>query len=240
MADKKEKSTMNKIGIIGGIGPESTIEYYRMLIKLFRAKLNTNQYPEILLQSIDMTEMLDYVFKNKLDELANFLKSKVEILEQSNIDYVALASNTPHLVFDKLSESVNVKMISIVEETCKSISKTGIKKVGLLGTKSTMSKGFYQSVAKDNGIEMVTPNEENQNYVHEKYMGELVYNHINSDTKNRLIQIVNELEDKEQIEGIVLGGTELPLILEQEDFDKLIVFNTTEIHVNAILDIMIN
>lgn len=231
---------MNKIGIIGGIGPESTIEYYRMLIKLYRAKLNTNQYPEILLQSIDMTEMLDYVFNNEYDNLVEFLKSKIAILEQSNVDYVALASNTPHLVFDKLSKSVNVKMISIVEETCKSILKTGIKKVGLLGTNSTMSKGFYQSVAKNNGIEMVTPNEENQNYVHEKYMGELVFNQINPDTKKRLIQIVNELEDKEQIEGIILGGTELPLILEQKDFDKLKVFNTTEIHVNAILDRMIN
>ena len=231
---------MNKIGIIGGIGPESTIEYYRMLIKLYRAKLNTNQYPEILLQSIDMTEMLDYVFNNEYDNLVEFLKSKIAILEQSNVDYVALASNTPHLVFDKLSKSVNVKIISIVEETCKSILKTGIKKVGLLGTNSTMSKGFYQSVAKNNGIEMVTPNEENQNYVHEKYMGELVFNQINPDTKKRLIQIVNELEDKEQIEGIILGGTELPLILEQKDFDKLKVFNTTEIHVNAILDRMIN
>jgi aspartate racemase len=241
MTKKKEKNRpMNKIGIIGGIGPESTIEYYRMLIKLYRAKLNTNQYPEILLQSIDMTKMLDYVFNNELDDLVDFLKNKIQILEQSNVDFVALASNTPHLVFEKLSKSVNVKMISIVEETCKSISKTGIKKVGLLGTKSTMSKGFYQGVAKNNGIEMVIPSEENQNYVHEKYMGELVFNQINSDKKKRLIQIVNELGDKEQIEGIVLGGTELPLILEQKDFDKLRVFNTTEIHVNAILDKMIN
>ena len=231
---------MKKIGIIGGIGPESTIEYYRMLIKLFQAKLDTNHYPELLLQSIDMTEMLDYVSKDQLNELVEFLKKKIDILEQSNIDFVALASNTPHLVFDKLSESVNVKMISIVEETCKAILKTKIKRVGLLGTKSTMSKGFYQNVAKENGIEMVIPNEENQNYIHEKYMGELVFNHIHSNTKKRLIQIVNELKDKEQIEGIVLGGTELPLILEQKDFDKLRVFNTTEIHVHAILEKMIN
>ncbi len=231
---------MNKIGIIGGIGPESTVEYYRLLIKLFRTKLDTNQYPEILLYSIDMTEMLGYVFDNQLYELVKFLKSKIKILEKSNVDYVALASNTPHLVFEKLQESVNVKMISIVEETCKAISKSGIKKVGLLGTKSTMSKGFYQKVGENNGIEIVIPNDENQNFVHEKYMGELVFNHINPKTKERLIQIVNDLVIEEKIEGIVLGGTELPLILEQKDFDKLTVFNTTEIHVNAILDKMIN
>lgn len=231
---------MNKIGIIGGIGPESTVEYYRLLIKLFRTKLGTNQYPEILLHSIDMTEMLGYVFDNQLYELVKFLKSKIKILEKSNVDYVALASNTPHLVFEKLQESVNVKMISIVEETCKAISKSGIKKVGLLGTKSTMSKGFYQKVGKNNGIEIVIPNDENQNFIHEKYMGELLFNHINPKTKERLIQIVNDLVIEEKIEGIVLGGTELPLILEQKDFDKLTVFNTTEIHVNAILDKMIN
>jgi len=231
---------MNKIGIIGGIGPESTVEYYRLLIKLFRTKLDTNQYPEILLYSIDMTEMLGYVFDNQLYELVKFLKSKIKILEKSNVDYVALASNTPHLVFEKLQESVNVKMISIVEETCKAISKSGIKKVGLLGTKSTMSKGFYQKVGENNGIEIVIPNDENQNFVHEKYIGELVFNHINPKTKERLIQIVNDLVIEEKIEGIVLGGTELPLILEQKDFDKLTVFNTTEIHVNAILDKMIN
>ncbi|MGV6831422.1 MAG: aspartate/glutamate racemase family protein [bacterium] len=231
---------MNKIGIIGGIGPESTIEYYRMLIKMYRAKLNTNDYPEMLIQSINMTEMLDYVFNNELDKLVEFLKNKIQILEQSNVDYVALASNTPHLVFDKLSQTVNVKMISIVEETCKSISKLGIKKVGLLGTKSTMSKGFYQGVARSYGIEMVISSEENQDYVHEKYMGELVFNQINLDTKKHLIQIVNDMEFDHKIEGVVLGGTELPLILKQQDFKNLKVFNTTEIHVKAILDKMTN
>jgi len=231
---------MNKIGIIGGIGPESTVEYYRLLIKTFRERLNTNQYPEILLHSIDMTEMLNYVFTNQLDELVEFLKSKIKILEKLNVDYIALASNTPHLVFEKLQESVNVKMISIVEETCKAISIAGIKKVGLLGTKSTMSKGFYQKVGENNGIKIVIPNEENQNYIHEKYMDELVFNKIIPETKKELIQIINGLEVNENIEGIVLGGTELPLILKQEDFDNIIVFNTTEIHVNAILNKMLN
>ena len=231
---------MNKIGIIGGIGPESTIEYYRLLIKTFRERLNTNQYPEILIQSVDMTEMLNYVFTNQLDELVEFLKSKIKILEKSNVDYIALASNTPHLVFDKLAESVNTKMISIVEETSNAIKNTRIKKVGLLGTKSTMSKGFYQKSGEKNGIKIVIPNEENQNYIHEKYMGELVFNKIVPETKKQLIRIINELQVNENIEGIVLGGTELPLILEQEDFDKLKVFNTTKIHVNAILNKMLN
>ena len=231
---------MKKIGIIGGIGPESTIEYYRLLIKLFRQKVETNQYPEILIHSIDMTEMLGYVFNDEPEHLLEFLKSKINILEKSSVDYIVMASNTPHLIYDELELSVNTEMISIVRETSKSIKKTGIEKVGLLGTKSTMSKGFYQKTAKEFGIEMVIPNEKDQNQIHEIYMNELVFNQIIPESKNTLIHIINELEIKQSIEGIVLGGTELPLILNQNDFDNLKVFNSTEIHVNAILNKMIN
>ena len=231
---------MNTIGIIGGIGPESTVAYYRLLVQLFQERLDTKHYPELVLHSIDMTKMLDHVFNDQLEELVNFLAQKIELLEQAHVDYVALASNTPHLVFEQLAASVNVKLISIVEATCHVIAASGIQKVGLLGTKSTMSKGFYQRIGEKQGIQMVIPNEAQQNYIHEKYMSELVFNQIIPDTKAQLIQIVNELAEHEQIEGIVLGGTELPLILEQADFQRLKVFNTTEIHVNAILDKMLN
>lgn len=236
----QSKEQMKKIGIIGGIGPESTIEYYRLLIKLFRERLKTNQYPEILIHSIDMTKILEYVTNNQLEELVEFLKTKIKVLEKANVDYIALASNTPHLVFEQLAKSVDTEMISIVEETSKAIKKERIEKVGLLGTKSTMSKGFYQKTARSNGVEVVIPNEKNQNYIHEKYVDELVFNQIIPETKRKLIQIVNELEVNENIKGIILGGTELPLILSQEDFSDLKVFNTTEIHVNAILNKMLN
>ena len=231
---------MNKIGIIGGIGPESTISYYRLLIERFQSRLNTNQYPEILLHSINMTKMLSYLSNDQLDELVIFLKRKIAVLEKSEVEFVAIASNTPHIVFDELVKVVNVKMISIVEETCKTIIESGLTKVGLLGTKFTMRQGFYQKVGDNNGIKIVVPNEEDQNFVHDKYMGELVFNRVNPDTKRRLIDVINTLEADEHIEGIVLGGTELPLILDQNDFQKLKVFNTTEIHVNAILDKMLN
>lgn len=230
---------MNKIGIIAGIGPASTIEYYNFIIQGFRERLSTKDYPEMLLHSINMTEMLDYVFKGELDELVGFLKEKVQVLEETGVDYVALASNTPHLVFDKLAEAVDVPMISIVEETCQVIAESKLTKVGLLGTKSTMSMGFYQRVGAKQGIEIVIPGEKQQDYVHEKYMGELVFNEIKAETKRGLVEIVDKLQADEGIEGIILGGTELPLILKQEDFHSLKVFNTTKIHVNAILDKML-
>ncbi len=230
---------MNRIGIIAGIGPASTVEYYSLIIQRFRERLSTKDYPEMLLHSINMTEMLNYVFKGELEELVAFLQDRIQVLENAGVDYVALASNTPHLVFDKLAEVVKTPLISIVEETCKVIETSKLKKVGLLGTKSTMSMGFYQRVGAKRGIEIVIPEEEEQDCVHEKYMGELVFNEIKPETKQRLIEIVKQLAKQEKIEGVVLGGTELPLILEQEDFDLLKVFNTTEIHVNAILDRML-
>lgn len=227
---------MNKLGIIGGISPESTIEYYRLLIKGFRERLATDHYPELLLQSIDMTEMLGYVFRNELDELVDFLRERVLVLEKAGVQYVAMASNTPHLVFDALAEVVNVEMISIIEECCKYIAQQGLQKVGLLGTKSTMSTGFYQAVGAKHGVEILIPNEHEQDYVHDKYMNELVFNQLKPTTKSRLISIVHELQAQVGIEGVLLGGTELPLILSQSDFPSLTVFDSTQIHVAAILD----
>jgi aspartate racemase len=110
---------MKKVGIIGGIGPESSIEYYRLIIKRFQDRLGTKDYPEMLIHSINMTEMIDYVFNSQLDKLVDFLVDKIIVLESSGVDFGAIASNTPHIVFDRLAEKTAIPLISIVEETCK-------------------------------------------------------------------------------------------------------------------------
>ncbi|MEL7121206.1 MAG: amino acid racemase [Bacteroidota bacterium] len=230
---------MKKIGIIGGIGPESTIKYYRLLIELYKVKQASNNYPELLLQSIDMTQMLKYVFTNDFESLVEFMKVRIQMLEKAGVDYVAMASNTPHVAFDAIAKAVNVPMISIVEETCKFIASGGYKKVGLLGTQTTMGMGFYQKPGKLFDIQIISPNEEAQEFIHQKYMGELVFNQILPKTKMKLVQIIHDLEIRENIEGIILGGTELPLILSQNDFENIKVFDTTQIHVNSILDKML-
>jgi aspartate racemase len=226
---------MGKIGLLGGIGPASSIEYYRLVIKGFQQKFNTKHYPEIIINSIDMTRMLDYVFNNQLDELASFLALEIKRLENAGVDFVAMASNTPHIVFDEIQQMVQVKMVSIVKETIQKIILRGLKKVLLFGTKSTMSAGFYQKEAADKGIEIVIPPEKEQNYIHDKYMGELVFNKILPETKKGLMKIVGEIHQKDPLEGLILGGTELPLILYQDDFKYLEVFDTTRIHVEGIL-----
>ena len=192
---------MKRIGIIGGIGPESTIDYYRLIVKRYQERLGTKDYPDIMISSINMTEMLGYVFTNQLDRLVDFMVYKIEGLERTGVDYVAIASNTPHIVFDRIAERVQIPLISIVEETCKVVLDRKIKKVGLMGTKSTMTNGFYQKVAERYGIEIVIPETGQQDYIHTKYMSELLFNRIVLETKEQLIGIAGELQAKESIEG---------------------------------------
>lgn len=230
---------MKQLGLIGGVGPESSIAYYRLIIKRFQERLNTKDYPEIIINSINMTEMLDYVFSNRLERLIDFLVARISILEKSGVDFAAIASNTPHIVFDELTKRVNIPMISIVEETCKFIAQKNMKRVGLFGTKSTMTFGFYQKIAARYGIEVFIPEAGNQDYIHEKYMTELVLNKIIPETKLQLLRIVTELQETKSIEGLILGGTELPLILSQSDFRDLEIFDTTRIHVESLVTSMI-
>jgi aspartate racemase len=226
---------INKIGVIGGIGPESSIEYYRLIIKRFQEIEVTTEYPEFIIQSVNMTEMLGYVFDKKLDQLVDFLVERINILQKVGVEYVAIASNTPHIVFEKLSEKVSIPLISIVEETCKNVAAEKIKRVGLLGTKSTMSSGFYNSVAEQHNIQVVIPSVEDQDYIQNKYMSELVFNTILPDTKNKLIEIIKKIKKEDLIEGLILGGTELPLIIKQTDFSDIKIFDTTKIHVESIV-----
>jgi aspartate racemase len=230
---------MQKIGLIGGVGPESSIEYYRLIIKRFQERLATKDYPEIVIHSINMTEMLSYVFNNQFDRLVDFLADKIGVLENAGADFVAIASNTPHIVFDQLAAKVKTPLISIVEETCKIVKAEKMQRVGLLGTKSTMSNGFYNRVAQKYGIELFTPSPDDQDFIHHKYMSELVFNTILPETKEKLIQIINNLKEKTAIEGLILGGTELPLIIKQSDFEDIKILDTTKIHVESIVSKML-
>ena len=228
---------MKKFALIGGIGPESTIEYYSQIVKRYKELTKSNKYPDFLIKTVDMSEILTFMSVKDYRGLITFLKEK--IAEVGQVDFSAIASNTPHIVFDELSKEVSVPLISIVEETCKEIQAKNIKKVGLLGTYSTMSSGFYQEKAESYGITMVTPPEIEMQYVHDKYINELLFRDIKSSTKKELLHIVNGLCKRESIEALVLGGTELPLILSEDDFKDIIVLDTTKIHVEAIVNNML-
>jgi aspartate racemase len=219
------------IGLIGGIGPESTIAYYRTIISTYQIATRDDSYPSIILNSINLTRMLDLIGANALPELTEYLLGEVRKLAEAGADFGLLAANGPHIVFDDLERQSPIPFISIVTATCDAVQALGLKRVGLFGARFTMQGEFYPKVFSRAGITLVTPGEAEQTYIHDRYMSELVKGVFLTETRTRLLTIAARLKDEEGIQGLVLGGTELPLILTEETYQGLPFFDTTKIHV---------
>jgi aspartate racemase len=229
---------MKTPGIVGGIGPESTVEYYRYLISFFREREAGGNYPEIIINSINMTKMLELIAAGKFDEVTAYMANAVNKLADARADFCVLASNTPHIVFNGIRENSRLPLLSIVEETCGEVEQLGFTRVGLFGTRFTMQSGFYEDVFNRYGISVVSPEDEEQAFIHDIYMNELVNGIIKEETRERLLEIVRSMTEKEKIQGLILGGTELPLILKDGDPVDVPYLNTTVIHVRSMIDFM--
>ena len=227
---------MKTVGIIGGIAPESTIQYYRLIVAGYREHKRDGNYPSILINSINMKQMLDLIGAKRLPEAVQYLKGEIDRLARAGADFGVLASNTPHLVFDGLQAVSPISLISIVEATCQRASEMGLKRVGLFGTRFTMQGGFYDREFEKRGMSIALPADDDQEYIHEKYMTELVNGVILEETKALLLRIVNRLKREQKIQGLVLGGTELPLILKDGDDPEIPFLDTTSIHVQSIIE----
>jgi len=225
---------MATLGLIGGIGPESTVEYYRLLIEGYR-KARDGEYPSIIINSVDLKRLLAWMAESKLDQVADYLSSEIDKLDRAGADFAALASNTPHIVFDQLRERSPLPLVSIVESACESVQKRALENVALLGTRYTMQASFYPAVFARAGIRLVTPGAEDQTYIHTKYLGELLNNEFLPETRSGIQQIIDKLRQEEQIEGVILGGTELPLLLTDEHHNGIPLLDTTRIHVGVLL-----
>jgi len=226
---------MKTVGIIGGIGPESTVEYYRLIIASYREQKQDGSYPSILINSIDLKKMLDLIGANELAKVTEYLVDEVQRLARAGADFGLLASNTPHIVFDEIRRQSPIPLVSIVEATCEAAQALGLKRVGLFGTRFTMQGRFYPDVFSKEGITLAVPEQDEQEYIHDKYMSELVNGIILPETRERLLMIVDRLKERQGIQGLILGGTELPLIL-RDVLDRGIPFlDTTKIHVKRIV-----
>ena len=223
---------MKTVGIIGGIAPESTIQYYRLIIKSYRERKRDGSYPPIFINSIDMKMMLDLIGANELPSVIAYLVGEVKKLAVAGADFGLLASNTPHIVFNEIQQQSSIPLISIVEVTCLATRALGLKKVGLFGTRFTMQGHFYSEEFSKHGITLVIPGLEAQAYIHDKYMSELVNGIFLPETRARLLAIVDELREQQGIEGLILGGTELPFIMNMDDTSGQAVpfLDTTKIH----------
>ncbi len=226
---------MKTVGIIGGIGPESTIEYYRMIIASYREEIRDGSYPSIIINSIDLKKMLTLIEANKFTKVIEYLIDEMQRLARAGADFGLLAANTPHVVFDELRRQSPLPLLSIVEATYEAAKDLGLKKLGLFGTRFTMQGRFYPEAFSREGIQLVVPVEDEQDYIHDKYMNELIKGIILPETRERLFTIVDRMRERGGIEGLILGGTELPLIL-RDDMSRGIPFlDTTQIHVKAIV-----
>ncbi|MFZ0706968.1 MAG: amino acid racemase [Candidatus Korobacteraceae bacterium] len=230
---------MKTLGIIGGLGPESTIDYYRSIIALYREKTGGEGYPPLVIVSLDVDKGLRLLGANQLQEMAEYLASGARQLAAAGADFALLSANSGHIVFDELRQASPIPLISIVEATCVEVSRQQLRTVGLLGTRFTMAGRFYFDVAKKYGLRLIAPTAEEQAWIHDKYVNELLRGTFLPETREGLIQIIAAMKQRDGIEGIVLAGTELPLILRAESIAGLALLDTTQIHVRAAVEEML-
>ena len=221
--------------MIGGLGPESSIEYYRSILARYRSRTHNRGYPQIIINSLDVDKGIAMLDANRLDDLADYLATGVEALIRAGADLGFIAANTPHLVFDEVQCRSAIPLLSIVRATADRAKTLGLKKVGMFGTGFTMRAAFYPKEFERAGISVVTPREPEREYIHDKYIGELLKNQFLPETSDEIVRIARRMKTEEGVEAIVLAGTELPLLLRGVGAEVKFL-DTTVIHVNAIVD----
>jgi aspartate racemase len=224
---------MKILGMIGGLGPESTIDYYKNIIALYRDRRRDGSYPEFIINSINLKKGLDFMAVNDLAGMADYLLEQIGKLARAGADFGLIAANTPHIVFDEVAPKSPIPLISIVEATCAAAKAQKLKNLALLGTKFTMQADFYPKVFSREGIELVVPDPKDQDYIHDKYLNELVPGIFLPETRAGLLAIVNRLKAKIDIDGVILAGTELPLILRDPVHNGIPLLDTMKIHAQA-------
>jgi aspartate racemase len=226
---------MKTIGIIGGLGPESTIDYYRRLLATHRRLRPEEGAPAIVITSLDVKKGLAMIAANALDELTEYLLEELKRLARAGAECGLLSANTPHIVFDEVQRRSPFPLVSIVEATCAEAKRQALTNLGLFGTRFTMQGRFYPEVFTRESVGLTVPTVAEQNYIHDKYVNELIPGKFLPQTRDGLLAIAARMKKEDRIQGLILGGTELPLILTDSSSLGIPFLDTTQIHVNAIL-----
>src|SRR6266480_1419449 len=231
---------MKILGIIGGLGPESTVEYYQNIIALYRERQCDGSYPQFLINSIDLKKGLDFMDANNLTGMADYLLEGIGKLARAGANFGLISANTPYIVFDAVASKSPIPLISIVEATCAVAKARNLKRLALFGTRFTMEGTFYPKVFSREGIELSVPDPTDQDYLHDKYFNELVPGKFLPETRAGLLAIVDRMKARTEIDAVILAGTELPLILRDADHNGIPFLNTTKIHVEAAVTEMLS
>jgi aspartate racemase len=226
---------MKTIGIIGGLGPEATVDYYNGIINAFKNESGDLNYPEIIIYSVNMLEFIGLMKEKRYDEAVDKVVDKAESLERAGAEFIAITANTPHMLFDQIQERSPLPLISIVEATSEECIRKRLKRTGLMGTGFTMNATFYPDVFIKSGIEVIMPDEVDKKLINYKLFSEIELGIFRDDTREILISIIEKMKREQNIDSMILGCTELPLILKENVYAGIPMLNTTQIHVNAIV-----
>lgn len=224
---------MAAVGIIGGLGPESTIDYYRRILEGWQRD-DPSTTPSIVIDSLDVGRALRLVESDR-PALIDYFLTSLRRLAGAGVDFAVISANTPHIIFDDLVARSPVPLLSIVEVCAEEARRRGLGRLALLGTRFTMDAPFYGAVFDRYGIAVTVPSDADRAWVHERYVGELLKGDFRDETRRQFISLVDCLRKEQRIDGVILGGTELPLLLSAQVIANVPVLDTTALHVAAIV-----
>jgi len=221
---------MKKIGILGGMSYESTIKYYDLILQNYYNSYNDYNYPEILIYSLNFQKVIDYELGNDKPKYIDYLMSGINSLQNGGVDFIIMAANSPHAVYDDLVQKADVPILSIVEATAEKAFEMRLNKLLLIGIKFTMQSSFYQRIFENSNMQVITPVDIEQDLIDQIIFDELVIGKFKNESKQKLLKIIHNYN----VDGVILGCTELPLILHKKD-TNIKLLDTIEIHVEATL-----
>jgi aspartate racemase len=237
-----DQTEMKTIGIIGGVSWVSSIEYYRLLNEMVAERLGGLHSAKLLMYSIEFGEFSEQerlAEKGDWNALDRTIIDAAQRLKRGGADFIIIASNTINSRADHIQENVGLPVLHIADATGKKVNESGIVTVALLGTKYTMEQDFYRERLEKYGLNVVIPNETEREIINEVIFDELCAGKFYNSSREKYIQIINRLVDEEGAEGVILGCTEIPLLIKQEDVSVL-VFDTTAIHCEAAVEYALN
>lgn len=233
---------MRTIGIIGGLGPEATADYYKEIIQKFNEiNPSTNlNYPEMVIYSVNMSKFIGYLQDKRYEDAANYISTCINRLQSAGADFAAISANTPHLLFNEIQQKCRLPLLSIVDAVREKAQNLNLKRLALLGTKFTMSNPFYADAFLAYGMQVVVPSAAIIEVINEKLFTELELGIYKAETQALLLDIVAEMMRDQGVDSVILGCTEFPIMFTKDEYLGIPFLNTTRIHVNKIVDACIN
>lgn len=230
---------MKKIGLVGGTGPESTIMYYKELNSRIDEATCCKSMPELVIESVDFRKAWELVSAERYKELADYISEKVNCLAKSGAEIITLTAVTMHIVFDEIENNTNISLVSIPKAVCSEVVEKGYKKVGLLGTIFTMEHDFMKKDLLQAGVDVVVPDKSDRELIAKRIYEELELGIVKKSTLQEFNEIIKKMKDMYGIEAIILGCTELPLLLNDENC-ALPCLDSAAIHIKKLVELAQN